>query len=988
MRGSVAKLPRMFAVRGWISRLAVVGVFAPALVGAALPAHAVQARQSTVVSAVPAGFTPLVHNGTVFAMAEVGGQIVIGGTFTTASPASHPGTVYSRPDVLAFNATSGAIDGGFRPKVNGKVDSVIPGPKPDEVYIGGTFSTVNGVTTRVALLNIHSGAIVPGWHMPQLNGVVDKLLLSHGRLYVAGTFDKVGHNVRRGLASLDPSSGKLTSYLRLPFTGHHNYGTKCNPHKDICAKGTPRVRSLDVDPAGSRMVVVGNFIHAAGLPRDQVAMIDLGKSGAVVSKRWSTLAYSAKCDVKSFDSYIRDVQFAPGGNYFVIVATGGAGVNSDHTDSSCDSAARYNTADHGADVRPKWVAYTGSDSLWTTAITGTAVYVGGHQRWLNNKLGMDEAGPGAIPRPGLAALSPVSGLPLSWNPGRDPRGAGTFALLATSGGLWTGSDTDYIGNQKYLRPKVAFFPLAGGQTLPAERTPALPGRVFEAGALSGPASDRNRLAFREFNGNAVGHQKRVGTGMAWGSVRGAFTVDGNVVYGKSDGNLYQRRFDGSSLGSEVKLDPFHDPIWDNVQTGSGQTYRGALSPFSQEIPQVTSMFFIHGKLYYTLRGTAAMRWRWFEPESGAVDATEHRVSDHVNWSDVAGAFYSRKVVYFASRSTAKLMAVNWRKHKAKGHPRVVNHTKDWASRGLFMLSQKTNPTPTPVAKFFTRCNPAGKCKLTATRWNDPDGGIVKYQWAWGDGRYSRATTATSARHQYLTDGHHKITLIVTTTDGAIAYASYTIKVSRPVKKIGFVGTSSTADRAAKVKVKVPRATKAGNALLLFDSVASSSVVPRPLKGWVVVGKTAHRGLTTIVYRRVATRHDAGSSVRLKYPHRVSSSVILAAYRRTSVLPVELKASTVSGATKVHPSPSLQSLSRGAWALVYAAQTSRVSTSWRTPHGMHRRRSVGVRHHPVVGAVLADTGKAAPGAFSVGPTTSRKVSKSAAQWTIALAPAFA
>jgi hypothetical protein len=957
------------------------------LISGASPAQAVQVRQSSLVSAVPAGFTPAINNGRVLAIAAVGGRMVAGGTFTSVSPAGHPGTVEARQHVVAFDAGSGSVDGGFRPTIDGTVNTVVPGPSPNQVYVGGSFNSVDGTSTPLALLNVNTGAAVAGWKPPQINGSVDKVLLSHGRLYVAGSFTEIGHQPRHGLASLAPSTGSLTSYLQVGFVGHHNYRIHCKPQKTDCAKNPVGVTALDVNPAGTRMVVIGNFTKASGLSRDQVAMLDLGRSSGVVDRGWSTQAYSSPCLSESFDSYVRDVVFDPSGHYFVIVATGGKGRNRDHTDSSCDAAARFETSARGHDVRPRWVAYTGSDSLYSVAATGSVVYVGGHERWLNNRLGDDEAGPGAIPRPGLAALSPATGLPYSWNPGRQPRGAGTFALLATSRGLWTGSDTDYIGDEKYLRPKLAFFPLAGGRSLPAERTPALPGRVFEAGGLAAAAAHPDRLGFREFNGAEAGKQESVSTAMPWGSVRGAFTVDGNVVYGKTDGNLYQRSFNGSALGSEVKLDPYHDPTWDNVETGSGQTYRGQLSTFSQEVPRVTSMFFIRGRLYYTLAKDSALHWRWYEPESGAVDNIERRVPGNMSWSDVAGAFAAHHKIYFARRSTGKLMAVHWHRHKPKGHPRVANKATDWASRGLFLLSQQDNPTRQPLAKFFTRCTPKGKCKLTATPWTDPDGGVVKYQWAWGDGQYSRVTRSTSATHQYRTNGHHKITLIVTTTSGAIAYASYTIRVHRPVRRIGFVGTSTAAGHRSTLKLKVPRATKRGNALLLLVAVASPSASPHPLKGWRAVGRTHHHGLTTIVYRRVATRHDAKSRVRLRFPHRVSSSAILAAYRHTSILPIEAKASALSGATRRHRTPTLRRLTKGAWALVYTAQTSKSPTRWHPPHGMHQRRSVSVRHGRIVGGVLADTGRAEHGTFTAGPTRSTKPSKSAAQWTIALAPAF-
>jgi hypothetical protein len=694
----VARPVRSSFQRRTPSALVVLALAGACLVTGASPANAVQARQSRLVSTVPAGFTPAVKDGTVFSIAAVGANIVLGGSFTKVSPAGS-GTVYSLPKAMEFTARSGAIHRGFAPRINGTVNTVIPGPRAHQVYVGGTFSQVDGKSMRVALLDTRTGRLVPGWHPSAMNSGVNKLVLAGGRLFVGGAFTTVGGHAHHGLASLAPTTGKVTSYVGLSFTGHHNYDRLCDPKTTKCAKGDPGVRGMDVDPAGKRMMVTGDFTDASGHARDQVAMVDLGRAHAKVDLRWSTLAYSAECFANSFDSYIRDVQFSPDGSYFVIVATGGIGRNRDHTRSSCDAAARFETSTRGGDVRPIWIDYTGEDSLWSVAITGTAVYVGGHQRWLDNTLGENVAGPGAIPRPGVAALSPTSGLPYSWDPGRNPRGAGCFALLATSRGLWIGSDTDYIGNRQYLRPKVAFFPLAGGRNVPTESTPELPGWVYEVGATSASAADPDRLAYQAITSKSVGVQASLSTGVPWGSVRGAFTVDGHIVYGRQDGNLYERSFNGTSVGPEVELDPYNDPRWNNVATGSGQTYQSSPSTFSTEIPTLTSMFFTKGRLYYTLAGDSSMHWRWYEPESGVIDASEHTVTDHVDWSNIAGAFFANHALYFADQNSGKLMSVPWSRSGAHGRPKVVDAATDWASRGLFLLSKSgIKPPPPPKTK--------------------------------------------------------------------------------------------------------------------------------------------------------------------------------------------------------------------------------------------------------------------------------------------------
>ncbi len=53
----------------------------------------------------------------------------------------------------------------------------------------------------------------------------------------------------------------------------------------------------------------------------------------------------------------------------------------------------------------------------------------------------------------------------------------------TDAGLWVGSDTDFIGNRQYRRPRIAFFLLAGGTERAPEVTPDLPANVYLAGDL-------------------------------------------------------------------------------------------------------------------------------------------------------------------------------------------------------------------------------------------------------------------------------------------------------------------------------------------------------------------------------------------------------------------------------------------------------------------------------------------------------------------------
>ena len=516
---------------------------------------------------------------------------------------------------------------------------------------------------------------------------------------------------------------------------------------------------------------------------------------------------------------------------------------------------------------------------------------------------------------------------------------GLLALLATSTGLWIGSDTDYIGDRTYLRRKVAFFPLAGGRTPPKDVTPNLPGRVTWQGPRQRGAADPDRLAFREFNGTTVGSEVPLTTGIPWGSVHGAFTVGGRVFYGESDGNLYERSFDGSALGTQTELDPYDDPRWDNVQTGSGQTYQGQPSTFLSEIPSVTSMFFSAGRLFYTMAGDHGLHWRWFEPQSGIVGSDEFAVTGGPNLAQVAGAFLAGTRLYYADQTNGELWSVGWSGEAPTGTPRLVDRSTDWASQGLFLLSQTAAPTPTPKAAFTVRCGNRASCRFKASQWVDPDGGVVKYAWRFGDGTTKSPTTSATASHRYTTDRKYDVTLTVSDTAGASASTKRVATVNSPIAKIMFHGASTAAATGQKSRVVVSRAASPGDLLVLFVSEASTRARIRLPSGWTLIGRTHRQGLTSAVYDKVATRRHMPHSVAVSFSRAVPSSVVLAAYRHAAASPIERLVVKHGAATKTHVAPTLRHLVAGSMAVGYWTQTSNRATSWTAPRGLKTRAVV-------------------------------------------------
>jgi len=390
-------------------------------------------------------WTPHILDGHVKAIVQAGDTVIVGGAFTQVSSADG-NTIYNRSNIVAFNATTGAVSTTFVPQVDDEVTSLALAPDGKSVFIGGFFDTVNGQPRKsLAKLNLSDGQLTSGFTTPKLTGRVKDLKLVKGRLWVAGTFTHVAGKAIPALATLNPSTGAVDTFQSVLFEGPRT-------------NGTLQVLKIDATPDGTRLVAIGDFVRVGGEPREQIAMLDIGGSKATVAN-WRTRFYEATCS-SSFPTYMRDVDISPDGSYFVVVTTGGYGGG---PPKPCDTSARFQTGVSGTDIAPVWVAYTGGDTHYSVAVTGTAVYVGGHFRWQNNPHGpADTAGPGAVERSGIAALDPVNGMPLRWNPGRT-RGVGVFDMLATSTGLWVGSDTDRIGNFEY-HGRIAYFPLAGGTT--------------------------------------------------------------------------------------------------------------------------------------------------------------------------------------------------------------------------------------------------------------------------------------------------------------------------------------------------------------------------------------------------------------------------------------------------------------------------------------------------------------------------------------------
>ena len=890
-------------------------------------------------SEVPSKKTPWVLDGEVTKIVQVGDRMVAAGLFTTVAEPMN-GTRYPRANIFAWDKATGVVDQAFTPTLDGQVQQLLEGPVVGghpTVYVAGDFTKVNGVgPNHVQLLDVTTGLAVPSFKAPSTNGGIETIeLLPNNRLFIGGFFTKIAGVTHGQLATLNATTGALDPYLDIAVSGHHN-------NTGSGAQGPVGLRESGVNPQGTRLVVIGNFRIAGGLTRNQVFMVDLGATSASVSTTWNTTQYSPICSQNAFDSYMRDVEMSPDGSYFVVSTTGGP-----HPPNLCDTASRWETTASGTALLPTWVANSGGDTLWGVGISEAAVFVGGHNRWMNNPTGTDNPRAGAVPRPGLSALDPTTGVPLKWNPGRNPRGEAAYELYPTDDGLYLVSDTDWIGDRRYQRPRIAFFPYSEGTNIASTKPGSLPGNVYVASpttttvlhrvnaggaaiaatdggpawaadTAAAPSPNHNsgstvvnqsaltaaslvnvpastplgiwtqerddpsggnemqwdfpvaagttatvRLYFaarstttRRFNvlvdgvtkmssydgtstdpglnkgimksfdvvadgnldidfthvtgggtpeinaieilsstsvptganvvsydGTAVRGQTAATTAnFDWTTVRGAVMVGRTLFYGATDNVLHKRSFDGVGFGDPVTVNPYNDPLWSSVVTGSGaagSTYNGAVPAWysATGIGATTGMFYWNGRLYYTLSGTNSLFWRSFVPDSGIVHPVQNTVTGgNITWTNTKGMFLDGGNLYTVSSVDGSLSRIPFVNGAPSGTATVVNSKAaggiDWRGKAVFLAS--VLPNVAPAAGFSTSCTGIS-CQFTSTS-TDSDGQIASYVWDFGDGFESGEA---SPAHDFAATGTYTVSLTVEDDAGASDTETQQVSVVKP-----------------------------------------------------------------------------------------------------------------------------------------------------------------------------------------------------------------
>ncbi len=541
---------------------------------------------AVVVSANPVDRTPVVLDGRVEALARVGDRIYVGGSFTSIRNGASGSSARTRPYLFAYDIRTNAIDPDFAPDLDGRVRTLAAAPDGSGIFVGGQFTHVNGVA-RAGLVKLApaTGTIVKQFKAAAGRGAVTDLAVAGGRLFVAGRFARLARTDRVRLGAVDVVTGRIDPELDLPLGGFNRAGEG--------------LYHLDASPDGRYVIVVGNFSRVGTAERTQVAVIDRSTSPDSVSA-WRTARYPFPGHIATD---MRDVDIDQTGTYAVIATTccPGADATTGEPTNLGDVVARWELAGTG-EQRPTWWSYSQTDTSTAVAITGAAVYVGGHFRTMNQA--SPSNGTGGVERAGLVAFEPRTGVPFDWNPTRE-RGYGVLDILAVDGQLIVGHDTKMIGGEWH--PRLAAFPTVGGEAPVATPTrQTLPAAIARL-----PQDPAGAVTQTIYDGAAFGAASAV---PAWpadvDAERGGFVL-GDVLYAlRANGSFqsYRRSGDGWTFLRDLHARSDWTPAawgW-----GTGPALDG----------RVRTLTYAYDGVYFTRTGDRRLWWAPLNLTNGLVGA--------------------------------------------------------------------------------------------------------------------------------------------------------------------------------------------------------------------------------------------------------------------------------------------------------------------------------------------------------------------------------
>ncbi|WP_374772434.1 DNRLRE domain-containing protein [Streptomyces sp. NBC_01310] len=236
-------------------------------------------------------------NGVVWALAEAGGQVFAGGTFSTVRPPTGgAGSEQSAVNFVALDAATGAPTACTLSFTIGSgtatVRALALSPDKTTLYAGGYFGAVNGTAvSSLAAIDVASCTVKTGFR-PAFAATVRALAVTGDTVYAGGDFLSVAGQPRQRFAAVGAADGALK-----PFT----------------ANADEPGRAVEVTPDGNGVILGGDFFTVNGTNTHALAVVD-ATSGAL------TTSYPGFIET---NSVVKDIATDVTGFYTANEGTGG-----------------------------------------------------------------------------------------------------------------------------------------------------------------------------------------------------------------------------------------------------------------------------------------------------------------------------------------------------------------------------------------------------------------------------------------------------------------------------------------------------------------------------------------------------------------------------------------------------------------------------------------------------------------------------------------
>jgi hypothetical protein len=391
---------------------------------AALLLFALTLSPAGAVPAPTAADTLQFYGGEVRAIAQIGGTIYVGGSFTAVGNGTPS---IPRANLAAIDAATGQLVTAFDPHPDNAVNTLLASADGAHLYAGGVFNNVRGCSQcdRLAMLDPATGAAVATFG-PRPNAAVLSLAQAGNTLFVGGTFATVSGRRRIRLAAVDATTGRVGGMA-------------------LHADGA--VRDLAVNPAGTTLYLAGAFTAFAGITRYNFASVDIASR---MPTAWNPNIHASGWGVALSPDGATAYMTTADGNESRCNAGHESVIAMPATGSGTPPVLWHNGGAPGC-------VYNSGD-INTVEATASAVYIGGHLANLCTvrNTSYTTPCPGALTvRDHLAALDPATGVPLSWNPGATGV-RGVLVIRALAAGLGTGGD--FQRTNGVLHSGFALFP--------------------------------------------------------------------------------------------------------------------------------------------------------------------------------------------------------------------------------------------------------------------------------------------------------------------------------------------------------------------------------------------------------------------------------------------------------------------------------------------------------------------------------------------------